>query len=80
MSDAIVLPTLVRFRVLVGFVSRNMNKKEVPHFHCMADQKGRLATPPWSKTEYMVDEMSKKVRGHLVLEYTGRLMRNLSFI
>lgn len=40
--------------------SRNMDRDQVPRYHCMPDNKGALATPPWSKQEYLLSQISDK--------------------
>lgn len=51
--------------LLVLFLSllfRNMATREVPKYHCMPDNKGALATPPWSNEEFFLRKMQENVR------------------
>lgn len=36
---------------------RNMVKTEVPRYHCMPDNRGGMATPPWSNQDYLLQQM-----------------------
>ncbi|CAM9519665.1 unnamed protein product, partial [Hapterophycus canaliculatus] len=37
----------------------NMPTVEVPTYHCMPDNRGAMATPPWSKREFLMDKMQQ---------------------
>ncbi|CAM9890825.1 unnamed protein product, partial [Laminaria digitata] len=37
--------------------SRNMEHSEVPRYHCMPDNRGGMATPPWSNGGYLLEQM-----------------------
>ena len=42
-------------------MSRNMDPAEVPRYHCMPDNRGAMATPPWSNAGYLLEEMKAHV-------------------
>eukprot|EP00903_Cladosiphon_okamuranus_P017092 g15749.t1 len=37
--------------------SRNMLPREVPNYHCMPDDRGAMATPPWSNQDFFFQQM-----------------------
>eukprot|EP00904_Undaria_pinnatifida_P002101 jgi/Undpi1/11892/HiC_scaffold_4.g01591.m1 len=37
---------------------RNMDQSEVPRYHCMPDNRGAMATPPWSNGAYLLEQMN----------------------
>lgn len=37
---------------------------EVPRYHCMPDDRGAMATPPWSNQEFLMNEMHRNVSAH----------------
>ncbi|CAN0381198.1 unnamed protein product [Ectocarpus sp. 12 AP-2014] len=41
-----------------------MPAREVPLYHCMPDNRGGMATPPWSDKEFLLEEM--KNNGHRI--------------
>eukprot|EP00752_Nemacystus_decipiens_P012166 g10785.t1 len=38
---------------------RNMAAQEVPRYHCMPDNRGAMATPPWSQQEFLLERMQR---------------------
>lgn len=40
---------------------RNMPAREVPMYHCMPDDRGAMATPPWSNKDFLLENMKKNV-------------------
>ncbi|CAB1111141.1 unnamed protein product [Ectocarpus sp. CCAP 1310/34] len=43
---------------------RNMPAREVPKYHCMPDNRGAMATPPWSDKHFLLEKMKKN--GHRI--------------
>lgn len=38
-----------------------MAAREVPRYHCMPDDRGAMATPPWSNQEFFFEKMQQNV-------------------
>lgn len=38
-----------------------MDETEVPRYHCMPDNRGAMATPPWSNEDYLLEQMKAHV-------------------
>ncbi|CAM9914593.1 unnamed protein product [Ascophyllum nodosum] len=38
---------------------RNIPSAQVPMYHCMPDNRGAMATPPWSNREFLLNQMDK---------------------
>ncbi|CAM9726146.1 unnamed protein product [Ectocarpus sp. 12 AP-2014] len=43
---------------------QNMPAREVPMYHCMPDNRGAMATPPWSDKDFLLEKMKKN--GHRI--------------
>ena len=55
-----MLPRKAGGTAFCAAAQQNMKTREVPPYYCMPDNRGSLATPPWSDAEYLLRNIREK--------------------